>query len=322
VEEHQIKTILFGGDFFDNRNSIGLNEIDYVQTEFVPALERSGAHMYAVPGNHDVAYRNTNRVNSLSILKNSPNVTVFEDELGVIKTGGKTFVMCPWINDENRDELLEDLLFYAGDDHIVFGHFEIEGALMYKNSKACEHGIDPVFFAKFHKVLSGHFHHPSTYGNIEYIGAVFHLNWQDYNDWRGFHVYDPQVNEFEHVENEFCLFTELQYGKDLLEAGDDDIETLCEGQIVRIVIDEDYDRVELKDLVARVENCKPVSVDIVDNTIVDASDGDETNWQDNTGKELGDYVEEFLADSDKKQELATMFNRVYDQAKQAMNEVE
>lgn len=322
VEEHQIKTILFGGDFFDNRNSIGLNEIDYVQNEFVPALERSGAHLYAVPGNHDVAYRNTNRVNSLSVLKSSPNVTVFEDQLGVVKTEGKNFVMCPWLNDENRDKLLEDLNFYKDDDHILLGHFEIEGALMYKNSKACEHGLDPKTFSKFHKVLSGHFHHPSTYGNIEYLGAVFHLNWQDYGDWRGFHVYDPEANEFEHVENQFCLFTELDYGQSLVDASDDELDTLCEGQIVRIVIDDDYDRVELKDFVSRVENCKPVSVDVIDNTIVDTGADDDSKWEDNSGKELGDYVEEFLADHDRKSELTTMFDQVYDRARQSMNEVE
>ena len=70
IESEGIKTILHLGDFFDSRTSLSLIDIDFVVNWFIPRLVRSKAHMVVIAGNHDVFYRNTNFINSLSLLKN------------------------------------------------------------------------------------------------------------------------------------------------------------------------------------------------------------------------------------------------------------
>lgn len=321
IKEHDIKTLIHLGDFFDSRTSLTLHDIDYVMNEFIPLLEQYDVDLHIIAGNHDVAFRNTNRINSLSVFARCKNVHIHDEQIHVIETDGKNFVLCPWINNENQDDLMEQISFYMNDDHVLCGHLEIVGSLMYKNSKACEHGIEPVKFSKFNRVLSGHFHHPSIYGNIEYIGALFHYNWQDHGDWRGFTVYDPSTDQYEKVENEFCLFTHLSYSDELKDLKHEDLETLCKCQFVRVQIDESYDKVELKDLINNIEKCQPIKVDVIDNTITDDIKIDDSSESQET-KEIHEYVDDALVDHPKKETLSKLFDSVYNIAKDNMRTVE
>lgn len=323
VEQHGIKTIIQLGDFFDNRNSVSLHDINYVLKEFLPQLEASGAHMYVLAGNHDVAFKNTNKVHSLSILETSPNVTVVHDHVESLRTEAKTFVLCPWINNENQEQLMEEIKCYATKKHILCGHFEFNGMRMNKSSKPCEDGLDPKQFSKFDRVISGHFHHPSTYGNVSYMGSVFHLTWQDHNDSKFIYIYDTNKDEFEPVENPYSLFTEFDFHvHDLNEVSEDDLIDMCRGKFVRIVIDAEYKRVDLKDMIHRIEKVKPLSVDVIDNTIIDVETVEADEVELSETKEVDDYVEEFLQESPNKAILVSMFNEIHEEARQRMKEVE
>ena len=322
VKERKINRIISLGDFFDNRNSVSLQDIDYVLTEFIPQLESTGAHLHVLAGNHDVAFKNTNKVNSLSILRTSKNITVVDNDLHVLETESKNFVLCPWINNENQDQLLEELKFYADKDHILCGHFEFQGMRMYQNSKVCEHGLDPKDFKKFYKVISGHFHHPSSYGNVSYMGSVFHLNWQDHGDKKFIYIFDTNTDEFESIENPYSLFTEFDYHEDdLLNMSDEDIKDFCEGQFVRVVIDKDYKRVELKDVIHKIEKHKPISVDVIDNTIVEKNI-DTGDIEVSETKDIDDYVDEYLKDSEHKDVLLSMFSQIKSEAWEKIKEIE
>ena len=323
VKQRNIKQIIQLGDFFDNRNSVSLHDIDYVLNEFLPQLEDTGAIMYVLAGNHDVAYKNTNKIHSLSILETSPNVRVIHDHVEPISTQSKTFVLCPWINNENEEQLMEEVKHYATKNHILCGHFEFEGMKMNKTSKPCENGLDPTQFKKFYQVISGHFHHPSTYGNVSYMGSVFHLTWQDHDDSKFIYIFDTNTDEFEPIENPYSLFKQLDYhDDDLLNISDEDLVEYCEGKFVRVVIDSEYKRVDLKDIVHRIEKIKPLSVDVIDNTIleVDAAEPDEVELSES--KDINDYVDEFLEESPHKQTLTSMFNEIFDEAQQRIREVE
>ena len=327
IKDNNIKTVIHAGDFFDNRSMISLHDIDYVVNEFIPQFEQTGATMHVIAGNHDVAYKNTNAINSLSILKQSDSIGVIDNEIEIVVTGGdKSFVLCPWINKENHDDLMEELQFYANDDHILVGHFEIEGAKMYKNSKVCDHGLKSDSLKGFHKVLSGHFHHPSKYGNIEYLGALFHYNWMDYNDWRGYQVYHPMTNEFEKFENPYCLFTQLDYHNDLVNIKQTDYADWFSGQFVRIIINDEYKRVELKDIVHSIEKQQPISVDIIDNTIITDKvsdvDFDDIEDEDVENKDISKYAEEYFKGMDNESELNELFVDIEKEARNDMVEFE
>lgn len=326
LAENGIKTLFHDGDFFDNRNSLSLADIDYVENEFIPLLEEYGVHMYIVVGNHDVAFRNTNRVHSLSIFNRCKNVTVYDNEPGSIKFGNKTFLMVPWINPENESHMMEFIRNNAFDNNILLVHAEIKGCKMYKTSSRCDHGIEPVDFKGYHKVISGHFHHPSQTGNIYYMGALFHLNWQDYNDWRGFWVYDSETEEFTTVENDVCLFTRLDYAY-ASTISDDELKEECGNRFVEIHVATKQDKIDIEDLIHRVEKTGPIKVDLVDTTIFESkhdlndTNGDETDVE---SKQVRDYAKDYFNKRfpDSASELLYKLESVMTTAKNRMVEVE
>lgn len=261
--ETDITTCICAGDFFNSRQSVSLKTLDYVNNDFIPTFERYGIHTFMIAGNHDVAYKNTNTVNSLSIFKRSPNFTVIDKSVSRETLGGREFVFCPWINSENETDVFNSLKDMAADDVTLIGHFEINGAPMYKNASRCENGLNPEILSNFKKVLSGHFHTPSVSSNIEYLGALFHLTWSCVGDWRGFVIYDTETDCYEKVENEYSLFTALSYS-DYKDLTGDELYSLCNSQFVKLFIEDEISRVDAETVKYDIEKCSPLKLDIVD----------------------------------------------------------
>ena len=322
VQTKEISKIIQLGDFFDNRNSVTLSDIDYILNEFIPQLEATGAIMYVLAGNHDVAYKNTNVINSLSLLKTSKSIIVVDNDIQTIETESKTFVLCPWINDDNQDALLNEVQSHANKNHILCGHFEFAGMKMYKHSIVADHGLDPKSFKKFYKVISGHFHHPSSYGNVSYMGSVFHLNWMDADDNKYIYIFDTNKDEFEPLENIYNLFTELDFKEDdLVNMSDVDIEDYCHEQFVRIYINEDYKRVDLKEVISKIERHHPLSVDVVDNTIVESVSAD-IDIDTDESKEIDDYALEYMSELSNSGILFAMFKDIQEEATERLKDIE
>jgi hypothetical protein len=75
----------------------------------------------------------------------------------------------------------------------------------------CDHGLDKKKLSKYDVVLSGHFHHKSTDGNITYVGTPYEMTWSDYNDPKGFHIFDTETRNMEFVRNPFVMFNKVTY---------------------------------------------------------------------------------------------------------------
>jgi hypothetical protein len=75
----------------------------------------------------------------------------------------------------------------------------------------CDHGLDKKILSKYDVVLSGHFHHKSTDGNITYVGTPYEMTWSDYNDPKGFHIFDTETRNMEFVRNPFTMFNKVVY---------------------------------------------------------------------------------------------------------------
>lgn len=325
IKQKGINKIIQLGDFFDNRNSVTLHDIDYIVNEFIPQLEECGdVKMYVIAGNHDVAYKNTNKINSLSILKSCKNIVIVDNDIEIVKTNSKNFVLCPWINNENHDQLLNELKKHASSDNVLCGHFEFVGMKMYRNSKLCDHGLDTKDFKKFFAVYSGHFHHKSSYGNVSYLGSLFHLNWQDHGDKRYMHIFDTSSNTLEEIENPYSLFTELDFHADIPNLSEVDLKDFTEGQFVKIVINDEYNRVELKDLIHKIEKNKPISVDVIDNNIYSKlMTNDISHVNNDTNKEIIEYVSMYISDDDgDKDKMLDLFKKIEIEAKENMMEID
>jgi hypothetical protein len=90
------------------------------------------------------------------------------------------------------------------------GHLEIAGFEMYRGSPV-SHGDDRSLFNKFDLVYSGHYHHRSSNGNIHYLGSHGEFTWSDYDDPKGFHIFDTETRELAFIENPFRMFRKVWY---------------------------------------------------------------------------------------------------------------
>jgi DNA repair exonuclease SbcCD nuclease subunit len=93
---------------------------------------------------------------------------------------------------------------------VLMGHLELAGFEMYRGAVA-EHGMDKDVLKNFDVVCSGHYHHKSTVGSINYLGSTGQYTWSDYGDARGFHVLDTATRELTFVANPFHMFNKFYY---------------------------------------------------------------------------------------------------------------
>lgn len=207
LEQHQIKTVFHLGDVFDRRKYINFNTLRSCKNYFFEPLHNLGAEMYVIPGNHDTYYKNTNEVNSLDLLlREYSNIHIIQECREMI-FDNMNFSFVPWICSDNQDETIKFIKKQRG---VCLGHFEIAGFDMYRGAKN-DAGMDRKVLSKFDMVLTGHFHHRSTDDNVYYLGSPYEFNWSDYDDPRGFHVFDTKTKELTFFENPNKIFHKVYY---------------------------------------------------------------------------------------------------------------
>lgn len=208
LKEHNIKQICHLGDLVDRRKFINYVTLNSWRKRFFDVLIKENIQMDVIVGNHDVTYKNTNDINALHELFDSyDNVNVFIDPIER-EYDGLNISLVPWINSGNYESSLEFIRNTKSE--VMFGHFEIAGFEMDRGT-ICHDGMDKKIFDKFDMVLSGHFHHKSTNGNITYLGNQYEMTWGDYDDIRGFHVFDTETRELTFIRNPYKMFHKVFY---------------------------------------------------------------------------------------------------------------
>jgi len=213
LESEGILHIIQLGDVFDRRKYINFNTFKTSQEYLFNKLNQDYT-TWALVGNHDTYYKNTNEVNSLDLLLGGFHNINVVNEPTEIEFEEVKFLLVPWISDENEKRCLSAI--NTTDASVIVGHFEIAGFEMYKGS-VCDHGMDAKVFKNHEMVLSGHFHHKSKHGNIQYLGTPYEITWSDYGDIKGFHVYDTETRSLTFVENPHRMFHKVHYDDSNLE---------------------------------------------------------------------------------------------------------
>jgi DNA repair exonuclease SbcCD nuclease subunit len=209
LEEHNVDTILHLGDIFDRRKYMNFVTLKASKDFFFNVLREKNITMHAIVGNHDVYYTTTNEVNSVALLlAEYDNIHVYEDDPVELQFGSTNIMMCPWLTRENGESARK--IMKESKAHILCGHFGMKGFEMMKGVVS-DHGIDHQEFTHFESVLSGHYHHPSQYGNVKYLGAQYEMNWSDYGGRRGFYLLDTETRELTFVENPYRIHHKLDY---------------------------------------------------------------------------------------------------------------
>lgn len=302
--KHGVTKIFCLGDTFEDRRHITLVALESSAQMFFDQCEKHNIELIMILGNHDVAYRNTNKTNSLDIFDRAYSNIHMVDEYEEFNIGDKTIGMMAWINNENYARNLERIKNSSVD--ILAGHFEINGFELTKGNIA-DKGLSQDIFKNIPTVLSGHFHIKNKIGNIHYIGNPFQTNWDDFDSDRGFHIYDSDTNEYTFIKNTFENYNVLIYSDDIeLENFDYD---LYKGQIVKVLVNKVSD-LNQGNYFKFIENLNDVTqqYNIVEVGKEDVAAPDVVDFKSNT-EVINEYVSELsLEDEMKKDVLAIMID--------------
>jgi len=247
--ENDIKHILHLGDYYDNRKQIAVKTVNRNRKMFLDKLRKHGIHMDIIPGNHDVAYKNTNDLNSLKeFLGHYMDVVTIFMNPTVFNYYGLDIALLPWINTENYNHSMEFIQNCKAD--ILCGHLDLQGFDLMKGV-VNTHGMDPKLFSRFESVYTGHFHTKSRKDNITYLGSQMEFFWSDANDPKYFHILDTETRELTPVRNPHILFQKIYYNED---SRQNKYVPNCEGKFVKIIIEKKTDTFLFDKYVEKIQN--------------------------------------------------------------------
>ena len=301
IKQHNIKTLVHLGDVVDRRKFINFETASTFRKHFWDVLWKEKIDTHIIIGNHDTYFKNTNEVNAVENLytsfdgKNEPWIYTRPK---IVTFDGLDMLFVPWICDDNREETMH--LLDSAPVPILMGHLEIKGVEM-QNGIINEYGNEKADFKRFEKVISGHFHKPSNDGQIIYCGAQYEQTWSDYNDPKGFHIFDTETRELERILNPYTIHKKFIYNDKETDYTNYDIAKF-DNHFVKLIVLEKTKEDVFNRLVERLYN----EINVHDLTIVeDYSDikasvkSDILEMGEDTVTFLNNYVDQLDTDVDK-----------------------
>lgn len=287
IDENNIKTVLDLGDTFDRRKYVNYVTLARAKEMFFDELQKREIEYHAIVGNHSVYYTNTNEVNSMNLLlQEYTNFNIYQNKPIELTFGSTNVIMVPWITKNNMEDTMRSIANSKAD--ICMGHFSIQGFEMLKGA-INDHGLNREVFSHFEQVYSGHFHHPSEYTNIKYLGAPYEMTWSDYQGKRGFRILDTETRELEWILNPFAIYHKIDY--DDRDMSIDDIANLNLDNIK-----DAYIKVIVKD------RSNPYIYDLFINKLTDAGAADVKSIEDSLNLE-SEGVDEILDETKDTKEI-------------------
>jgi hypothetical protein len=178
------------------------------------------------------------------------------------------------------------------------GHFEISGCILSPGVESSE-GIDIGILKKYTKVFSGHFHTQSIKDNVQYIGTPYQLMWSDYNDSRGFHIFDTDTLETTFIKNPNEIFVKYYYNEVEEDPKLVNLEIFAD-KIIKIIVINKKDFILFDNFIDKIYQKSPIDLKIIE----DLSEFETSIMDNNINLEdtinlLSDYVEGLETDVDK-----------------------
>ena len=234
--KENIRTVIHLGDFFHDRKVLN-TKTQNVAHRIAELFE--DINMWLVLGNHDVYYKDRLQPTTAELLKKYHTIKPIDEVTEI----SDNIVLCPWGLMPKRHE------------GYLMGHFEIKGFKM-NSAFICEFGTDPQDFRKennFKHIYSGHFHTPSTQGNITYLGSPYQQTFHDINSPRGYYVWEDGELEF----------IEFKKAPKFIIMGTDNIDPkLIKGNIVRLIFKEDEGSVKNQKIIDEAMAFNPIKLQV------------------------------------------------------------
>ena len=259
LEKEDITTIVDMGDTFDSRKGIDFGALTWAKENYYNRLQKMGIEIHSIVGNHTAYYKNTNDINAINLLlREYANVKIYS-ETTPIEIDNLSILLVPWINPENEKKTMA--MIEQSRSPVIMGHLELHGFKV-NDYVVMEHGtnIDP--FAKFDRVYSGHFHTRSSQNNIHYLGSPYEMYWNDWNDTRGFHLFDTETLEHTPINNPYNIFEKVFYEDTPFQTFDT---RGFEDKIVKVIVRKKSDIGQFERFIDKIYSANVAELKIVEN---------------------------------------------------------
>jgi DNA repair exonuclease SbcCD nuclease subunit len=315
--KNNIKTVIQLGDIFDRRKYSNHYTLAEAKRYFFSRFDELNIELITLLGNHDLYYRESLSISSSELfLKQFKNVTVIDNPTRLEQFD---ITVIPWICKENYAECLN--IIKNDISHMCVGHFEVEGFKMYQSSILSEHGLSSKIFSNYERVLSGHYHHASKRGNIEYIGTPYEMTWQDFDDQKGFRVYNTETRTLDTVENTYSIYCKLVYD----DSGENDVVTSTyldktylqnvTGKYVKIQVKNKTNPYLFDLFLDQVYQHSPIDVSLIEE-VLDLEIESEVDENDDTLTITYKYIDSIGQQELDKNRLKNMMSNLYNEAMQ------
>ncbi len=223
--------------------------------------------------------------------------------------------MVPWICAENYEDSMK--MLQETDAKYCMGHFEISGFAMYRGMPS-EGGLDRGIFRKFSHTFSGHYHHRSTSDDIHYVGNPYELTWQDYNDARGFHIFDLDSDRLDFVKNPNVIFHKIKYDdkeESITDITNKDL-SVYTGTYVKVVVINKTNPYLFDKFMNSLYNVNPVDITIAEDftELTEGIDEKMVDQAEDTLTILNKYVDSIKEDSIDNTVLKNLLKELYVEA--------
>jgi len=306
LEQQGITTVIHMGDAFDSRKSIDYQSLEWAKRVVFEPLKNY--HVHLITGNHDVYFKNSNKVNSPELLlKDYKNIKTYSEPTEV-NIDGLNILLLPWINSENQDKSFK--LIKNTKTNVVMGHLELQGFRVNKNLVMDEHGLEANLFKNFKKVFSGHYHTRSDNGTVFYLGNPYEMYWTDVNDTRGFTIFDTETLEHFHIDNPYKMFYNIYYEDTNYQTFDT---REYENKIVKVVVRKKTDTKKFEKFIDKLYTSNIAELKIIENFDIQEPENFEAFENEDTISILNRYIEEAEINLDKST-IQKMMQEIYQEA--------
>lgn len=249
ILKNDIKYVIQLGDILDKRKSIDFIVSNYLTNAFFKFFETNKIHFYSTVGNHDLYYRQSVELDGPSQFSNNEYIHIVKTVTN-IKIHDKNFILCPWICEENKEQIINDLKGIKDTKNsFLCGHFELAGFPIQRGFISDKETLPKDILSNYFKVMSGHYHSPSSKDNVSYIGTPYQLTWSDYGDKKKVVVYDFDDKEFEEIYTELEIYHKIFYSDDIKINYKD-----YNNCYVKIILNSDYTDNKLNVFLSEFEN--------------------------------------------------------------------
>ena len=303
--KHDIQDIIISGDVFHYRDEIAVNTIK-IAYDILNIWKEF--NIIVLVGNHDSYYKDRVDVNSLTILKGWPNITVIDTPTQIDYKGTK-LMMCPW------GTTIEEI----DKSDIVFGHFEIE-TFKLNQHKICTEGIKSAsLLKKSDLIITGHFHlreeRKYKSGTVLYLGCPYQMDFGDVESVKGYYILDIKTKKYDFYENTISplhkkiTLSQLVSYKHIT----DEVRSMFNNNIVKFIIDKNIAPDEIEILFNKLSTLGAMSITADYAINFDRFNINESDEKDLSGVDVSTAIEEFidLLDVEDKEGIKKYITRVY-----------